>query len=97
MVITLILLATGIGIIYEAVQGFMNPSIIKIPVLAFGIMIISALVNEIMARLKIHFGKKENSIALLSDGVHSRIDVYASLVVFIGLFLTCLLYTSRCV
>ncbi|MDD3491596.1 MAG: cation diffusion facilitator family transporter [Candidatus Pacebacteria bacterium] len=88
MVITLILLVTGIGIIYEAVQSFVNPSIIKIPILAFGIMIISALVNEIMARLKIHFGKKENSIALLSDGVHSRIDVYASLVVFIGLFLT---------
>jgi len=41
-----------------------------------------------MARLKIHFGKKENSISLLSDGVHSRIDVYASLAIFIGLFLT---------
>ncbi len=41
-----------------------------------------------MARLKIYFGKKENSISLLSDGVHSRIDVYVSLAVFIGLFLT---------
>ena len=86
--ITLILLATGIGIIYEAYQKFLNPSLIKIPVLAFGVMIFSALVNEIMARLKIRFGKKENSIALLSDGFHSRIDVFASLTVFAGLFLT---------
>ncbi len=88
IIITLILLATGIGIVYEAYQKFLNPSLIKIPVLAFGVMIFSALVNEIMARLKIHFGKKENSIALLSDGFHSRIDVFASLAIFIGLFLT---------
>jgi len=87
-IITIILLATGVGIIYEAYQKFLNPSLIKIPILAFGIMIFSAAVNEIMARLKIHFGKKENSIALLSDGAHSRVDVYASLAVFAGLFLT---------
>ena len=37
--ITLILLGTGAGIIYEAYQKFLNPSLIKIPVLAFGIMI----------------------------------------------------------
>ena len=86
--ITLILFGTGAGIIYEAYQKFLNPSLIKIPVLAFGIMIFSALVNEIMARLKIHFGKKENSMALLSDGFHSRIDVFTSLAVFAGLFLT---------
>ena len=86
--ITLILFGTGAGIIYEAYQKFLNPSLIKIPALAFGIMIFSALVNEIMARLKIYFGKKENSIALLSDGFHSRIDVFASLAVFAGLFLT---------
>jgi hypothetical protein len=51
-------------------------------------MIFSVVVNEIMARLKIHFGKKENSVALLSGGFHSRIDVLTSLAVFIGLFLT---------
>jgi len=86
--ITLILLGTGVGIIYEAYQKFLNPSFIKIPVLAFGVMIFSALINEIMARLKIHFGKKENSMALLSDGFHSRVDVFTSLTVFAGLFLT---------
>jgi len=86
--ITLILFGTGAWIIYEAYQKFLNPSLIKIPVLAFGIMLFSALVNEIMARLKIHFGKKENSVALLSDAFHSRIDVFTSLAVFAGLFLT---------
>jgi cation diffusion facilitator family transporter len=85
--ITLILLGTGLGIIYEAYQKFKNPSLIKIPILALSVMIFSAIVNEIMSRLKIHFGKKENSVALISDGVHSRVDVFASLAVFAGLIL----------
>jgi len=29
--------------------------------------------------------KKKNSVALISDGVHSRVDVFTSLVVFAGL------------
>jgi len=87
-IITLILLATGIGIVYKAYQNFFNPAEIEIGCLAFGIMAFSAVVNEIMARIKINFGKKENSISLLSDGVHSRVDVYASLAVLAGLFLT---------
>ena len=86
--ITLILFGTGAGIIYGAYQKFLTPSLIRMPVLAFLVMIFSALVNEIMSRLKIHFGKKENSIALLSDGFHSRIDVFSSLAVFGGLILT---------
>jgi cation diffusion facilitator family transporter len=86
--ITLILFGTGLGIIYEAYRKFLNPTFIKIPILAFGTMIFSGLVNEAMARVKIHYGEKENSIVLLSDGVHSRVDVFTSLAVFAGLFLT---------
>jgi len=88
VIITLILLATGLGIMWEAYKNFLNPEKIEIGYLTFGIMIFSAAVNEAMARLKIHFGKKENSIALLSDGLHSRVDVFASLAVFVGLVLT---------
>jgi len=87
-IITLILLVTGVGIIYQAYQNFLDPEKIKISYLAFGVMIFSAVANEIMARIKIHFGKKENSISLLSDGVHSRVDVYISLAVLVGLFFT---------
>ncbi len=88
VVITMILLATGLGIIFEAYKKFFSPSFINLNWLVFGTMIFSAAVNEEVARLKINFGKKENSLALLSDGVHSRIDVLSSLAVFIGLFLT---------
>jgi len=88
LIITLILFLTGLWIVYEAYHNFSNPSVVKIGYLSLGIMIFSALVNEIMARLKIHYGKKENSVSLISDGVHSRVDVYASLAVLIGLMLS---------
>ncbi len=85
--ITLILLATGAGIVWEAIQKLSTPQKAEIGYWAFAAMLFSAAANEIMARIKIHFGKKENSISLLSDGVHSRVDVFASLGVFAGLFL----------
>jgi len=88
IIITIILLITGAGIVYEAYKSFLNPEKISIGYLAFGVMIFSVFVNEVMARFKIYFGKKENSIALLSDGLHSRIDVFASLAVFVGLILS---------
>ncbi len=87
-IITLILFATGLGIIYESYQNLFELEKIKLSYAAFGVMLFSAVVNEIMARTKIHFGQKENSVSLLSDGFHSRIDVFTSLAVFVGLFLT---------
>jgi len=87
LIITIILFLTGAFIIYNSFREFQNPSPINIGYLALGIMIISAIVNEVMARLKINYGKKENSISLLSDGIHSRIDVYTSIAVLIGLLI----------
>ena len=86
VVITIILFLTGLWIIYESYLGFLEPSKLEMGYLAFGVMIFSAIVNEVMARLKIYYGKKENSISLVSDGVHSRVDVWASIAVLAGLF-----------
>ena len=88
VIITIIILATGIGIVYDAYRNFFKPEVIIISYLAFGVMIFSVVVNEVMSRLKIYYGKKESSVSLLSDGVHSRLDVYTSLAILVGLFLT---------
>jgi len=87
LAITILLFVAGIWMIYEAYRGFLNPKIISISYFALGIMLLSAILNEIMARLKIHYGKKENSLSLLSDGVHDKVDVYASIAVIIGIIL----------
>jgi len=88
LVITIILFLTGLFIVKDAILEFRDPSPIEIGYLALLIMFLSAMVNEMMARLKIYYGKKESSVSLLSDGLHSRVDVYSSLVIFVGLFLT---------
>jgi len=85
LIITFIIFVAGLLAIYEAYKGFIAPEKIKFSILTFGVMLIAAAVNEIMARLKINLGKKESSIALISDGMHSRIDVWASLGVVVGL------------
>ncbi len=88
LIITIILFITGSFIVWEAVREFTDPSPVSVGYLALGVMLVSAVVNEAMARLKIHYGKKEGSMALLSDGVHSRVDVYSSLAILIGLLFT---------
>ena len=87
-VITMIILVSGFLIIFEAIREFINPSPIKLTTLSFVIMAISAAANGIMSQIKLYFGKKHNSVSLISDGIHSRIDLLVSLGILIGLFLT---------
>jgi len=86
LLITIIIFISALIIIYNAIKGFIDPEIVSLSTLAFIVMAGSALINFIMSKLKIYYGKKYNSISLVSDGVHSRIDVLTSLGVFIGLF-----------
>jgi cation diffusion facilitator family transporter len=86
--ITLILLLTGLGIIYDAYKNYLNPEEIKIDYLVFAIMIFSVFINYATSKIKIYYGKKENSLTLLSDGSHDKADVLASAAVLGGLFLT---------
>jgi cation diffusion facilitator family transporter len=87
-VITIILLVMGVGIIYKAYQGFLNPEQIRIDYLAFLVMFLSVLINAATSKIKIYYGKKENSLTLLSDGTHDKADVLASGAVLVGLFLS---------
>jgi len=88
LIITIILFLTGIWIIYDSLISFSEPKIIAINYISLGIMVFSAFLNEIMARLKIKYGKKYNSISLISDGVHSRVDVLTSIAIFAGLIVS---------
>lgn len=85
-IITLIIFVSGIFIIYNAIMSFFNPESLKISYLVFVVMGFSALINAIMSYAKIHYGKKYDSYSLISDGIHSRIDLLVSLGIFIGLF-----------
>jgi cation diffusion facilitator family transporter len=86
--ITIILFLTGGWIIYDAAAHLGSPRAPVVGLVSLGAMAVSALANEIMARVKIRAGRKADSLSLLSDGVHSRLDVFTSLAVVGGLFLT---------
>ncbi len=88
LAITVILFLTGLWIFYESYKGFVNPKPAEMGYLPLAVMAFSAIINEIMARVKIHYGKKEQSLSLISDGMHSRVDAISSLAIFAGLFLT---------
>lgn len=86
-VITIIILLSGIFILYDAIKSFFVETQLSIGIIAFIVMGISAAINGVMSQIKIYYGKKFDSYSLISDGIHSRIDLLVSLGVFLGLFL----------
>jgi len=88
VVITLILLLTGIGVIWDAYQNFLEPEKLKIGYLGFSVMIFSVILNYATSKIKIYYGRKENSLTLLADGSHDKADVLASVAVLVGLVLS---------
>ncbi|MBD3310603.1 cation diffusion facilitator family transporter [Candidatus Woesearchaeota archaeon] len=85
--ITIVLFLTSLWIIYGGITDFFTVKEIQVTYLTLGVMAASAVINELMARIKIHYGKNYESMALIADGQHSRIDVFVSAGVFAGLFL----------
>ncbi len=85
--VALLLAVSGIWILYEAVTGFFEEKIVKLSVGAIAVVVISILITEVLARLKFHYGRKHQSLALVADAEHSRADVLSSIGVLAGLSL----------
>jgi cation diffusion facilitator family transporter len=86
-VVVILLAGSAIWILYESIIHLSNPGQAIISIWAIILMAISAIVNEIMARLKFKVGHKFSSPALIADGEHSRADVVSSVGVLIGILL----------
>jgi len=85
--ITILLAGTGLWVIYEAVMKFFTAGAKEIFSLgAIILVVITIIVNELMARLKFYYGRKEESLSLVADAEHSRADVLSSIGVLIPLF-----------
>ncbi|HHE64613.1 MAG TPA: cation transporter [Bacteroidetes bacterium] len=87
LIITILLFIAGAVIIFESIKNHLAKEVLKLGIWTIGVMVISVVLNYIMAKLKIKVGKRENSLSLLSDGVHSMLDVYSSIAVVAGLLL----------
>lgn len=87
LVVALLLAASALWIIYEGINRFLKLEPVIFTYWAIGFMVVSILINEGMARLKFHYGRKYQSLSLVADAEHSRADVISSLGVLIGLVL----------
>lgn len=84
---TLLLLATCIWIIYEAVKRLLNPSAFTVEVTywSFIVMIVSIIIDISRSRVLLKTAKKYKSQALEADAIHFSTDVWSSSVVIAGL------------
>ena len=87
-----IIIVTSVSIMIEAVNELISASKPKFELYALAVAIVSALINEALARYKISVGMREKSSSLIAEGKHSRTDVISSLAVVFGFLLIYLGY-----
>jgi cation diffusion facilitator family transporter len=85
LVISVIIILTGLDIIIESLNGILAPKAIEIPLFALSVAVLSVVVSLFLARYKGRVGTEIGSQALISDGKHSIVDVFSSIIVFAGI------------
>ncbi|MCK4272012.1 FtsH protease activity modulator HflK [bacterium] len=86
----IVAIVVGLFILLAAVQIFAGAvagpprELTRLPVALAGIFL-CILVSGFIARLKIKVGKEQSSTSLVADGYHSRMDMYSSIGVMVGL------------
>ncbi len=83
-VIVLIILFSAVVAAYESVLRFIHPQ----PIQFLGGVVVASIVgfigNEAVALFRIRVGREINSVALIADGYHARVDGWTSLAVLAG-------------
>ncbi len=85
LVVAILLGISGVWIIYEGANRFREMEPVVFSLWAIGLTAVTIIINEVMARLKFHYGRKHESLSLVADAEHSRADVISSVGVLIGL------------
>jgi cation diffusion facilitator family transporter len=85
LVVAILLGLSGVWIIYEGANRFLEMEPVVFSLWAIGLMVATIIINEVMARLKFHYGRKHESLSLVADAEHSRADVISSVGVLVSL------------
>src|SRR2546421_1315062 len=83
--IVLVIIASAVAGAVESILKLTTGSVPTPLYLSMAAALIGVAGNEILAQYKISVGKRINSVPLIADGQHSRIDGLTSLAAFIGL------------
>jgi len=87
LVVSLIIVVSSILIMLESFQKFFEVNGILFSDLALVAAAISVVIYYLLAKYKGRVGREIGSQALISEGLHSMVDVYTSVLVFVGVFL----------
>jgi cation diffusion facilitator family transporter len=83
--IVLVIIASATASAVESVQKLTSGNIPTQIYLSMAAALVGVAGNELLAQYKISVGNRINSVSLIADGHHSRIDGLTSLAAFIGL------------
>src|SRR5207247_9818508 len=83
--IVLVIIASATVSAVESIQKLTSGNIPTQIYLSMAAALVGVAGNELLAQYKISVGKRINSVSLIADGHHSRIDGLTSLAAFIGL------------
>lgn len=81
----LLIFVAAIWIIWEALRKLLEPQSMETVGWGVIVMLFSAAVNTVVARMLFKVGKETDSVALIADGWHLRTDVYTSAGVMVSL------------
>src|SRR5712692_1558149 len=83
--IVLVIIASAVASAWESIQKLTSGSVPTQLYLSMAAAVVGVAGNEILAQYKISVGKRINSVSLVADGQHSRIDGLTSLAALVGL------------
>jgi len=83
--IVLVIMASAVAGAIESVRKLTSGTAPTYLMLSMAAALVGVAGNEILAQYKVSVGRRINSVALIADGHHSRIDGLTSLAAFVGL------------
>jgi len=88
LIASLFILYASYGIFQESYAKFFEKTNLNIPFLAMFVPLFSAFISYFIAHYERKVGKEINSQSLIANAEESRIDIFSSLMVFVGILLS---------
>jgi cation diffusion facilitator family transporter len=92
LIVTVTIVVSGVLMLKEAVDRLFEPGVVLFSSVVLAVAAFSGLVSYFLSRYKKNVGSLIGSQSLVSEGQHSLVDVYTSLLVFVGVLFASLGY-----
>lgn len=94
LIVAVTIALSGVLILIDGVERLLSPAAIFFPLIVLVVAAFSCIVSYFLGRYKKKVGSLIGSQSLVGEGQHSMVDVYTSLLVFVGVFFSSLGYLS---